>query len=97
MIPNLTGKEVSITGAAGGIGRILADAFLSSGASVSAPDISDYGLDDLAATHAGNRYVAANWDAEVSITDARAALEVSVAWPDLAASLVWPDRNPDTE
>ncbi len=52
MIPDLTGKGVFITGAAGGIGRKLVGAFLSAGASVTAADISDHGLRDLAATHA---------------------------------------------
>ncbi|MDP6897252.1 MAG: SDR family NAD(P)-dependent oxidoreductase, partial [Rhodospirillales bacterium] len=52
MIPDLTGKGVFITGAAGGIGRKLVGAFLSTGASVTAADISDHGLRDLAAAHA---------------------------------------------
>ena len=55
LLPDLTGKGVFITGAAGGIGRILVDAFLSTGASVTATDISDDGLNDLAAIHAGDR------------------------------------------
>ena len=54
MIPDLSGKGVFITGAAGGIGRILVDAFLSAGASVTATDISDHGLGDLAETHASD-------------------------------------------
>ena len=41
-----------ITGAAGGIGRKLVGAFLSTGASVTAADVSDHGLRDLAAAHA---------------------------------------------
>mgnify|MGYP001401068691 FL=1 len=52
MIPDLTGKGVFITGAAGGIGRKLVGAFLSAGASVTAADISDHGLRDLSAAHA---------------------------------------------
>ena len=76
MIPNLTGKGVFITGAAGGIGRILVDAFLSAGASVTATDISDHGLDDLAATHAGDRVriraldVGSSSDCQVAIDEA---------------------------
>ena len=45
----------------------------------------------------GKRYVAADWDTDASIMDARAASEAPIAWPDLAASPVWPDRNKDTE
>ena len=51
MIPDLTGKGIFITGAAGGIARKVVDAFLSAGASVTATDILDPGLDDLAAAY----------------------------------------------
>lgn len=43
----------------------------------------------------GNRYVAANWDAEADIGAARAASEAPIAWPELAGTPVWPGGNPD--
>ena len=43
----------------------------------------------------GNRYIAANWDASVSVADARSASESPAAWPDLAAAPVWPSGRPN--
>ena len=45
----------------------------------------------------GNRYVAAKWDTNASIADARAVSEAPIAWPELAALPVWPDTKPDKE
>ena len=42
----------------------------------------------------GNRYVAANWDAKVPVEVARRAAEAPAAWPDLAATPVWPGGKP---
>ncbi len=42
----------------------------------------------------GHRYVAANWDRDVPVAEARAASEAPIAWPDLAASPVWPGGKP---
>lgn len=47
MSADLTYKGVFITGAAGGIGRVLVDAFLNVGATVIAADINEAGLTDL--------------------------------------------------
>ena len=68
LLPDLTGKGVFITGAAGGIGSILVDAFLSAGASVTATDILNNGLDDLAARHAGDRL-------RICVLDVRSSLD----------------------
>ncbi len=43
----------------------------------------------------GNRYVAANWDTDVPVAQARAASESPIAWPDLAAAPVWPGGRPN--
>jgi NAD(P)-dependent dehydrogenase (short-subunit alcohol dehydrogenase family) len=42
----------------------------------------------------GRRYVAAKWDPAVPVEAARAASEAPIAWPDLAASPVWPGGRP---
>ena len=42
----------------------------------------------------GMRYVAANWNPNSTIAEARAASEAPIAWPDLAASPVWPGGRP---
>ena len=44
---NLQGRSVLLTGAAGGIGRVLAKAFLDSGATVIAADVDAAGLAKL--------------------------------------------------
>jgi NAD(P)-dependent dehydrogenase (short-subunit alcohol dehydrogenase family) len=46
-MPNLQGRTVLLTGAAGGIGRVLVKAFLDSGAAVVAADVDAAGLDGL--------------------------------------------------
>jgi NAD(P)-dependent dehydrogenase (short-subunit alcohol dehydrogenase family) len=46
-MPNLQGRTVLLTGAAGGIGRVLAKAFLESGAAVVAADVDAAGLQRL--------------------------------------------------
>ncbi|MEX2241653.1 MAG: SDR family oxidoreductase [Burkholderiales bacterium] len=47
MRANLLGRSVLLTGAAGGIGRVLAKAFLRAGASLVAGDIDAKGLEEL--------------------------------------------------
>ncbi len=44
---DLTGRSILLTGAAGGIGRVLAKAFLGSGATVVAADVDAAGLEKL--------------------------------------------------
>ena len=46
-MPNLQDRTVLLTGAAGGIGRVLAKALLESGAAVVAADVDAAGLDRL--------------------------------------------------
>src|SRR3970282_100216 len=46
-MPNLQDRTVLLTGAAGGIGRVLAKAFLEPGAAVVAADVDAPGLDRL--------------------------------------------------
>ncbi|MGI9524800.1 MAG: SDR family NAD(P)-dependent oxidoreductase [Hyphomicrobiaceae bacterium] len=49
---------------------------------------------DAAEGVTGNRYVAAHWDEEREIGDARGAAEAPIGWPDLANRPVWPGGRP---
>ena len=42
----------------------------------------------------GKRYIAANWDESKPVAQARAASEAGIAWPELAATPVWPGGKP---
>ncbi len=44
----------------------------------------------------GKRFVAANWDDNASVADARANSESLIAWPELANNPVWPGGKPTT-
>jgi NAD(P)-dependent dehydrogenase (short-subunit alcohol dehydrogenase family) len=43
----------------------------------------------------GMRYVAAKWDKNLSVAEARVASEARIAWPELAVSPVWPGGRPE--
>ena len=49
---------------------------------------------DAAADVTGNRYVAARWDAELDPEQAARACAAPIAWPELAATPVWPGGRP---
>jgi len=51
---------------------------------------------DAAAEVTGNRYIAASWDPDAPVAEARAAAEAPIGWPGLAGAPVWPGGNPDT-
>ena len=38
----------------------------------------------------GQRFIAANWEGAKPVTEARAASESPIAWPDLTKTAVWP-------
>ena len=44
--------------------------------------------------HTGDRYVAANWDAEADPAAAAQGCRAPIGWPDLAQSPVWPGGKP---
>jgi hypothetical protein len=49
---------------------------------------------DDAATVTGRRFIAAQWKADRSIAENRAAAEAPAGWPSLAQSPVWPGGKP---
>ncbi len=51
---------------------------------------------DAASNVTGKRFVAANWDDNASVADARANSESLIAWPELANNPVWPGGKPTT-
>ena len=46
-MPSLQGKEAVVTGAAGGMGRVICDRLAGLGASVAAVDMNEEGITDL--------------------------------------------------
>lgn len=54
-----------------------------------------YLCSDAGAQATGNRYIAANWDADASLEQAIAASEAPIAWPELAQNPVWPGAKPE--
>jgi len=49
---------------------------------------------DEAASVTGNRYIAAQWDANAAVTANRKVSEAPAGWPGLAGAPVWPGGNP---
>jgi NAD(P)-dependent dehydrogenase (short-subunit alcohol dehydrogenase family) len=73
-VPDMTGKRSVVTGAAGGIGRAVAELLLERGAAVVAADISAQGLEPLA--RAGAEIVAC----DLASAGGRAELAATAGW-----------------